>query len=272
MTTALLPPLPPQLNKEELAATEDSGRMSLLEHFRELRKRTVRAALSIAILGSVGWIFYSKIIHILTKPVCDLSRAASTPHHCGVLYVDGVLGPLNLQVSVAIVTGVVLASPIWLYQLWAFVAPALHKREKKYALFFILIATPFFALGAGLAYWILPIAIRILLGFTPRSLTNLIKFSDYLTFVLHLILLFGLAFELPVFLVALNFAGVLSGKAILKPWRLAVFGITVFSATFVPTSDPFTMGILAIPLVAFYFAAGGIAILRDRRIALKIQE
>ena len=252
--------------------TEDSGRMSLLEHFRELRKRLVRSALSIAIFGSVGWIFYSKIVRILTKPVCDLSRAASTPHHCGVLYIDGVLGPLNLQVSVAIVSGVILSSPIWLYQLWAFVSPALHSKEKKYSVLFIGVATPFFVAGAALAYWILPLAIKVLLGFTPTTLTNLIKFSDYLTFVLHLILVFGLAFELPVFLVALNFAGVLSGKAILKPWRVAVFGITLFSATFVPTSDPFTMGILALPLVGFYFAAGVVALLNDRRRAAKIQD
>ena len=252
--------------------TEDSGRMSLLEHFRELRKRLVRSALSIAIFGTVGWIFYSKIVRILTKPVCDLSRAASTPHHCGVLYIDGVLGPLNLQVSVAIVSGVILSSPIWLYQLWAFVSPALHSKEKKYSVLFIGVATPFFVAGAALAYWILPLAIKVLLGFTPTTLTNLIKFSDYLTFVLHLILVFGLAFELPVFLVALNFAGVLSGKAILKPWRIAVFGITLFSATFVPTSDPFTMGILALPLVGFYFAAGVVALLNDRRRAAKIQD
>ena len=237
----------------------------MLEHFRELRKRTIRSALSIAVLGTLGWIFYSKIVRVLTRPVCDLSRAASNPHHCGVLYIDGVLGPLNLQISVAIVTGVILASPIWLYQLWAFVAPALHRREKKYSILFIATATPFFIAGAALAYWILPLAIKVLLGFTPTTLSNLIKFSDYLTFVLHLILVFGLAFELPVFLVALNFAGVLSGKSILKPWRIAVFGITLFSSTFVPTSDPLTMGALALPLVGFYFGAGALASLNDRR-------
>lgn len=252
--------------------TEDSGRMSLLEHFRELRKRTIRSALAIALFGSLGWIFYPRIVRILTKPVCDLSRSGSTPHHCGVLYIDGVLGPLNLQISVAIVSGVIMASPIWLYQLWAFVAPALHRREKKYSVLFIATATPFFVAGAALAYWILPVAIRVLLGFTPTTLSNLIKFSDYLTFVLHLILVFGLAFELPVFLVALNFAGVLSGKSILKPWRVAVFGITLFSATFVPTSDPLTMGILALPLVGFYFLAGGIALLNDRRRAKQVEE
>ena len=252
--------------------TEDSGRMSLLEHFKELRKRTVRSALAIAVFGIFGWVFYTKIVRILTKPVCDLSLSQSTPHHCGVLYIDGVLGPLNLQISVAIVSGVILASPIWLYQLWAFVSPALHNREKKYSIFFIAVATPFFVAGAALAYWILPLAIRVLLGFTPTTLSNLIKFSDYLTFVLHLILVFGLAFELPVLLVALNFAGVLSGRSILKPWRIAVFGITLFSSTFVPTSDPLTMGALALPLVGFYFAAGGLALLNDRRRANKIVE
>ncbi len=252
--------------------TEDSGRMSLLEHFKELRKRTVRSALAIAVFGIFGWVFYTKIVRILTKPVCDLSLSQSTPHHCGVLYIDGVLGPLNLQISVAIVSGVILASPIWLYQLWAFVSPALHNREKKYSIFFIAVATPFFVAGAALAYWILPLAIRVLLGFTPTTLSNLIKFSDYLTFVLHLILVFGLAFELPVLLVALNFAGVLSGRSILKPWRIAVFGITLFSSTFVPTSDPLTMGALALPLVGFYFAAGGLALLNDRRRAKKIVE
>ncbi len=252
--------------------TEDSGRMSLLEHFKELRKRTVRSALAIAVFGIFGWVFYTKIVRILTKPVCDLSLSQSTPHHCGVLYIDGVLGPLNLQISVAIVSGVILASPIWLYQLWAFVSPALHNREKKYSIFFIAVATPFFVAGAALAYWILPLAIRVLLGFTPTTLSNLIKFSDYLTFVLHLILVFGLAFELPVLLVSLNFAGVLSGRSILKPWRIAVFGITLFSSTFVPTSDPLTMGALALPLVGFYFAAGGLALLNDRRRAKKIVE
>jgi sec-independent protein translocase protein TatC len=244
--------------------------MPLIEHFRELRKRVIRAALAITLFASVGWIFYTKIALVLTKPVCNLEIATTIAHHCGVLYIDGVLGPLNLQISVAIVSGVILSSPIWLYQLWAFVAPALHKKEKKYSIFFIAAATPFFVAGAALAYWILPIAIRVLLGFTPTNLTNLIKFSDYLSFVLHLILLFGLAFELPVFLVALNFAGVVSGRTILKPWRIAVFGITVFSATFVPTSDPFTMLLLALPLVLFYFAAAGLAIANDRRKARRI--
>jgi sec-independent protein translocase protein TatC len=249
--------------------TSDSGRMSLLEHFRELRKRIILAFLSILLTSSVGWIFYKSIIKVLTKPVCDLSLLEPGTKRCGVLYVDGILGPLNLQVSVALISGVFLSSPFWIYQLWAFVAPALHRKEKRTSIMFIAIATPFFLMGSYLAFWLLPIAIKVLLGFTPSSLTNLVKFGEYLTFVLHFILVFGLAFELPVFLVALNVVGVLSGKAIIRPWRIAVFAITFFSAAFIPTGDPFSMGVLALPLIGLYFAAAGIALLNDRRRASK---
>ena len=181
------------------------------------------------------------------------------------LYINGVLGPLNLQIKVSLLVGVIISAPFWIYQLWAFIAPGLHKKEKRRSILFIIVATPFFALGATLGYVILPVAVRVLLGFTPNSLANLVKFDDYLDFVLRVILLFGGAFELPVFLVALNLAGVVSGKGILKPWRFAIFGIALFTAAFTPTGDPVTMSLLALPLIAFYFAAGGIALLVDRR-------
>ena len=116
-----------------------------------------------------------------------------------------------------------------------------------------------------LGYKILPVAIRVLFGFTPSQLTNLINFSDYLDFVLRVILLFGLAFELPVFLVTLNLLGAVSGKAILKPWRMWVFGITFFIAALTPSADPLTMLLLAVPLIILYLAAGGIALVNDRR-------
>ncbi|MEN9325196.1 MAG: hypothetical protein RL414_950, partial [Actinomycetota bacterium] len=156
-----------------------------------------------------------------------------------------------------------ITAPIWLYQLWAFVAPGLHAREKKYSLLFIGVATPFFAGGARLGYSILPIAVKVLLGFTPETLNNLIRFDDYLNFVLRLILVFGIAFELPVFLIALNLAGIVTGRSILKPWRFAIFGIAFFTAAFSPTGDPLTMSLLALPLVLFYFAAGLIGMWHD---------
>jgi len=244
----------------------EGGRMPLLEHFRELRKRVVRAAAAILVASVFGWAFYPKIVNALAKPICNLHRShIAGLGNCGALYVNGVLGPLNLQVTVSFLVGIIISAPIWLYQLWAFVAPGLHRREKKYSILFISIATPFFAGGAFLGYRVLPLAVKALLGFTPSSLNNLVRFDDYLSFVLRLILVFGGAFELPVLLVALNLAGVLSGRGILKPWRIAIFGIAFFTAAFSPTGDPLTMSLLALPLILLYFFAGGIALLNDRR-------
>jgi len=247
-------------------AAKERGTMPLLDHLRELRKRIIRAAFFILIFSILGFVYYNQIITTLAEPVCDLKLAQSSgSNNCGSLFISGVLGPLNLQVKVAFLTGVIVSAPFWLYQLWAFIAPALHRKERRKSVLFIIAATPFFTLGAALAYYILPIAIRVLFGFTPDSLNNLVRFDDYLSFVLRIILIFGLAFELPVFLVSLNLIGVLSGRAILKPWRFAIFGITVFVAAFSPTADPLSMAALALPLIVFYFGAGGIALLVDKK-------
>ena len=247
-------------------AAPDGGRMPLIEHLRELRRRVVKSSIAIMIGFAFGWVLYNPIITKLAEPVCDLKAAQKVgASHCGSLYINGVLGPLNLQIKVALLTGVIVMAPVWLYQLWAFIAPALHRKEKRNSIFFFAAATPFFAAGATLGYLILPVAIRVLFGFTPSALSNLVKFDDYLDFVLRVILLFGVAFELPVFLVTFNAIGFLSGKTILKPWRIWIFGITLFIAGFTPSADPLSMLLLAIPLIALYFTAGGIALLNDRR-------
>jgi len=247
-------------------STSSGGRMPLLDHLRELRKRIMRSALAISLFSLVGWFFYNDIIVQLAKPVCDLRAAQEAGNqYCGSLYISGVLGPLNLQIEVALLTGIILAAPVWLFQLWAFIAPGLHRKEKRNSIFFILAATPFFAAGSYLGYSILPAAVKILFGFTPDALDNLVKFDDFLDFVLRIILLFGLAFELPVFLISLNLIGFLRGKTILKPWRIWVFSIVLFTAAFTPTADPLTMAFLAVPLIALYFASGLFAYLNDKR-------
>jgi sec-independent protein translocase protein TatC len=246
------------------------GRMPLIEHVREFRKRIVRATFFIVIASGVGWYFYNSIITTLARPVCDLAAAqASGATHCGSLYINGVLGPLNLQIKVSLIVGVIISAPFWLYQLWAFIAPGLHQREKRYSIAFICAATPFFAGGAALGYSVLPVAVKVLFGFTPTALSNLVKFDDYLDFVLRVILLFGIAFELPVFLISLNLLGVITGKGILKPWRFAVFGIAFFVAAFTPTGDPISMTLLALPLILFYLGSGVVGLLVDRRRANK---
>ena len=240
--------------------------MPLLDHLRELRSRVVKSAVAIALGSVIGWFFYNEIITKLSEPVCDLKAAQEMgTDNCGALYINGVLGPLNLQIKVAILAGIIIAAPIWLYQLWAFIAPALHRKEKRNSIFFIVAATPFFTAGAYLGYTILPIAVDVLFGFTPEALNNLVKFDDYLDFVMRAILLFGIAFELPVFLITFNLIGFLSGRAILRPWRGWVFGITLFVAGFTPSADPLSMLALAIPLILLYLCSGVFALLNDRR-------
>jgi sec-independent protein translocase protein TatC len=236
--------------------------MPLAEHLRELRRRIGRSALAILLLTSVGWVYYDRITDFLAAPICDLRHAKTS---CGTLYINGVLGPLNLQLKVALTVGVVLAAPIWLYQLWAYLAPGLHRREKRWAVIFTATATPLFAAGSYLSYLILPQAIKILLGFTPGALNNLIKFDDYLDFVLRMILVFGLSFELPLILIALSLANLLTVKRMLAWWRGAVFSIFLFTAIFTPTGDPLTMTLLAAPLIVLYFVAIFVSWIIERR-------
>ena len=239
--------------------------MPLLSHLNELRSRAFKSAIGITLASCIGWVFYEKIIARLANPICDLEAAtAAGDKSCGILYINGVLGPLDLKFKISVLLGIIIASPVWLYQIWAFISPGLHKKERRNSIFFVMGAVPFFAVGIFAGYLVLPIAIEVLLSFTPSSLTNLVKFDDYLTFVTQLILVFGIAFELPVFLIALNLAGILSGRSILRPWRYAIFGITLFSAIATPTGDPITLFFLAGPLILLYLAAGGISLLVDK--------
>jgi sec-independent protein translocase protein TatC len=242
------------------------GKMPLLDHLREFRSRLIKSSFAVVLGATIGWVLYQPIIRLLTLPFCDLGSSTSpTTSQCGDLYVNGILGPFNLHVKIALLSGIIFASPIWIYQLWAFITPALHKNERRITLAFAAVASPLFASGSYLAYLILPHAVDVLLGFTPNNLGNLVRFDEYLDFVLRLILIFGIAFILPLFLVALNLLGVLSGLAILKPWRVAVFLCFLFTAIFTPTPDPITMTLLAIPLCLLYFASGLFALLIDRR-------
>jgi len=247
-------------------APANEARMPLLDHLRELRRRVLRSAIAVLVAFGGGWYFYNPIISTLAEPVCDLKAAqAAGSASCGALYISGVLGPLDLQIRVALLTGIIVSAPFWLYQLWAFIAPALHRKEKRTSILFVAAATPFFAMGATLGYLILPVAIKALFGFTPNSISNLVKFDDYLDFVLRLILLVGLAFELPIFLLTFNLIGFLRGKTILRPWRAWVFGIFLVVAAFSPTADPLSMILLSAPLIVLYFMAGLISVQVDKK-------
>lgn len=237
--------------------------MSLGDHLRELRRRLIIAAIGLAIGAVIGWFQYNWLFVELTAPL----RVARHMRNGAfvALNFDGVTTAFSIKLKVALFVGVILSSPVWLYQVWGFIVPGLTKHERRTAIAFIAAAVPLFLVGCGLANWALPKAVEILLGFTPTSGVNLPNASDYLTFCTRFILAFGLAFLLPVLLVALNVAHILPARVMLAGWRVAVMLIFVFAAVMTPTPDAWTMLALAFPMVGLYFGAVGIAFLIDRK-------
>lgn len=238
------------------------GRMSLGDHLRELRRRFVIAAVAVALGSVLGWIEYDWLFNQIMAP---LRKLAAERHGLVNINFGGITQPFTVQLQVALFVGVIVASPVWLYQVWGFIVPGLTKREKRTTMLFVAAAVPLFLGGCFLATKIVPRAVEVLLGFTPQGAANLPDAALYLTFVTRFILAFGLAFLLPVFLVGLNAAHVLPARIMLKGWRIAVILIFVFSAMMTPTPDAWTMLALATPMIALFYAAVGISTLLDRR-------
>jgi sec-independent protein translocase protein TatC len=242
---------------------DPEGRMPLREHLRELRNRLLRAGLAIVLGAVIGWFLYPPVFEALMRPIYEIAHAH--PDRFVSVNFAQVSSPFNLQLKLSFYIGFVISSPIWLYQLWAFIVPGLTRREKRYSLGFVAVAVPLFVTGLGLAWLVLPNAVRFLTEFTPKGGSNIIVADDYLTFVLRIMLAFGLAFVTPLLLVALNLVGVLSARALAKGWRVAVFLCFLFAAIASPTPDAGSMLALAFPMVALYMIAVGIAVLNDRR-------
>ncbi|SDZ06091.1 twin-arginine translocase subunit TatC [Herbiconiux ginsengi] len=236
--------------------------MSLGAHLVELRNRLFISALAIVLGMVVGFILSDFILSALTQPIADL--AAQQGREASLNFTD-VSSAFDLRIQIAFTVGVVLSSPVWLYQVFAFVMPGLKKKEKRYALGFVCAAVPLFLAGCVAGWFVLPHMVTLLTGFAPEGTTALLTARSYYDFVLKLVLAIGIAFVLPVFLVILNFAGVLSAVAILKSWRIAILAITLFTAIATPAADVMSMFLLAIPMLLLYFAAAGIAWLHDRR-------
>ncbi|GGX49380.1 twin-arginine translocase subunit TatC [Streptomyces fructofermentans] len=260
---------------------DPEGRMPLAEHLRELRNRLAKAMLAIVLVTIVAAFFYNDIINFFTEPILkevgcgktfeELAKSTSD-EPCARITINGLLGPFTLALKVSLMAGVVLASPVWLYQLWAFVAPGLHRSEKKYAYGFVASGVPLFLGGAFFAYKVLPTTAKVLMEFTPFGVDNLLPLDDLLDLVTRMVVVFGLSFELPLLLVMLNMAGVITGRRMLGWWRAMIMGITVFAAVATPSTDPLTMLALAGPIWVLYFAAAGISLLNDRRRARREAE
>jgi sec-independent protein translocase protein TatC len=246
------------------ATPNPDGRMPLMDHIRELRNRLLKAMVGILAGGVVGWIFYNPIWHVLEHPYCKIPQAHRLNGRCA-LTTTGILDPFVLRIKICLIIGLVLASPIWLYQLWAFVAPGLYQRERRWTYVFMGGAIPLFGAGACLAYLTLDKGLGILLGFTPDQVVPLVTITSYLGYAVAMLLIFGATFELPLFVVVLNLAGVLTHARIKKWRRTLIFGIFVFAAVATPSQDPFTMLALALPTVALFEVAEVLAYFHDRR-------
>ncbi|WNB84275.1 twin-arginine translocase subunit TatC [Cellulomonas sp. ATA003] len=242
--------------------------MPLRAHLLELRSRVGRAALGLLIGAVVGWLLYDVVFQVLQTPVVALQGAEQGTQ----LNFPGVMAPLDMQVKVSLFIGVLISSPWWLYQLWAFITPGLTHRERLVTVGFLSAAVPLFLTGAFLAWWLLPKAVGVLTAFTPPDALNLINAQEYLTFVMRMVLAFGAGFLLPVVMVALTMVGVVEGRTWLRGWRVAVMLSFVFGAVATPTGDVLSMLVLAVPIVVLYFAAVGIGTLLDRRRARRAAE
>ena len=244
------------------------GRMPVLDHIRELRNRVVKVALALVAGMTVGFVFFNQAWHVIERPLCATTiRGHSGCRTLGIneLVLNGPLDAFYLRVKVALIVGVILSSPVWLYQIWAFVAPGLHAREKRWSCLFLGAAIPLFGIGITLCYLSVGRSLRYLLGLTPGGVQNLIQVDQYISFVMAMMLAFGLAFELPLLLVMLNLAGVLTHERFRKWRRALIFAVFLIAGMANPSPDPLTMLILGGTCALLVEAAEVIVWSHDRR-------
>lgn len=236
-------------------------RMSLGAHLIELRKRLVIAAIAIIIGVVAGWFFSEWVWDVLRMPIEDIRMEGRE----AIIAYGDITGGFDLKIRVSFFIAILIASPVWLYQIWAFLAPGLTRREKLYGVAFLATAVPLFLGGAYAGWLVLPNIVRLMASFQPAEDAFVLDARSYLDFTTRLLIAVGLGFVMPVLLVLLNFIGVLRGKSILKSWRLAIMLIILFSALATPAVDLMSMFLLAAPMAVLFFLAAGIALLHDRR-------
>jgi len=249
------------------------GSMTLMDHLRDLRNRLLKASIAV-LLGLIAcFAFAEQIQDFINAPYCDFYAErweGEGEYQCDF----NVVGPLDnflLYLKIALFAGVLVSSPVWLYQLWAFIAPGLHKNERRYTYAFVALAAPLFLSGATLGFFVISKSLEFFLQLSDNySLT--VDLTGYFDFVTNVMLLFGAGFQFPLIVILLNVIGLASAKRLLSWWRVATFLVFLFCAIVTPTPDPFGMTFLALPMVGLYFAAVGFAFLNDKRRAKKNSE
>lgn len=250
--------------------------MPVLDHLRELRRRVIIILIIVALGAVLGWYLYNPILAFLKHPYCSVpQKYRFTPAAGGekcVLTYPGVLDGFTTRLKISVIAGSVLTGPLWLYQIWAFITPGLRKNERKYTVVFIFASTLLFVAGMALAYVVLSKGLNILLRSAGSGVQAILTIPAYLSFVTLMLVVFGAAFELPLLLVMANFAGVLPASLLRRSRRIGVFLIFLFAAVATPSTDPFTMCAMAIPMIVLFEIAVRIAIVHDRRKARRRAE
>jgi sec-independent protein translocase protein TatC len=242
--------------------------MPLVAHLTELRNRIAKALLALLVATAISfWWYEHGLGDFIRAPYCGLDpdlRYGDADTGCGLLITD-VFGGVFIRLKVAFLAGAVLSAPFWLYQLWAFITPGLKRHEKRYGIGFVAVSTLLFALGAVLAYISLAAGLELLLGLAGDGTIIALTAQDYIGFVLSLLVAFGVSFELPLIAVSLNLVGVLSYDVLRRSRRWIFFLTIVFAAFVTPTQDPFTMLLMAGPMIALFEGAIQIARVVDKR-------
>jgi sec-independent protein translocase protein TatC len=249
------------------------GRMSLWEHLKELKNRLIKSAIGVVIGGIWGWILYDPLLKALAEPV---NRISDETGGLAAINFGTIASPFDFKLQMSLLIGAVISSPIWIYQLWAFITPGLTSKERRYTLGYMAAAIPLFLAGIWVGWLVVPQVVHALTQFTPEGSSSVIDARTYIEFVTRMVLMLGLAFLVPVVLVGVNMAGLVSGHTILKAWRITVFLVFVLAAIAAPGADAISMFMLAGPLLVLFFAAIGICIMndkrRDRRQARQVEE
>jgi sec-independent protein translocase protein TatC len=238
------------------------GRMPLKEHIRELRNRLIVCAAAVLLAAIGGWFLYDPVMAAIQRPMFEISAQQGRQAE---INFGSVGSPFDLKIQISLFLGILLSSPVWIYQLWAFITPGLKAKERRYTLGFMLAAVPLFLLGIYFGWLVLPEVVKVLTMFTPAGGSNIILATDYLTFVMRMLLALGAAFLTPVVLVGINFAGLVSGRQVVRHWRIIVFVVCVVAAMAAPGPDAMSMFLLAGPLLFLFFVAVGVCLVNDKR-------
>lgn len=230
--------------------------MPLRSHLREARNRLFISLAALLVTTIAAAFAYRPFLDYLVR----LVQSAG-----GQVNFQTAVAPLDIAIKVSLWMGVVLASPIILWQIWAFIVPGLEKKEKRISLAFIGASIPLFVGGVALGVLVIPHALNFFFGLAPDGALKQINITDFLPFIIRLSLAFGVAMILPVMMVGLNLIGILPARAIIKHWRITVFLIAVFAAVAAPGGDAMSMVILAGPMLALFALATGLCFVFDRR-------